>query len=141
MPRIHSILELEQKIAALEYENEQNQQNLEDSFAEIEARDEKITNLKMQLKVAESRRSESLNKELEKMRTKNRKLTDLLKVKEKEVEMYKSMVGDSDCNESVDNQGLPQHIDFQIETVDLTTDMTIKEETIGSPAAKKPKLG
>ena len=141
MPRIDSILELEQKIAALEYENEQNQQNLEDSFAEIEARDEKITNLKMQLKVAESRRSDSFSKELEKMRTKNRKMTELLKVKEKEVEMYKSMVGDRDCNKSVDNQGLPQHIDFQVETVDLTTDMTTKEETIGSPAAKKPKLG
>merc|ERR1719219_3400219 len=87
-----TILEMEQKIAALEYENEQNQQNLEDSFAEIGARDEKITNLKMQLKVAESRGSsaegggnrevESLNKELEKMRTMNIKLRHLVKVKE-----------------------------------------------------------
>ena len=114
MPR-DSILELEQKIEALEYENQQNQQNLEDSFAEIEARDEKITNLKMQLKVAESRRSDSFSKELEKTRTKNRKLMDLLKAKEEEVEMYKAMVQDKPIETG----------DKPIEMVDLTT----KEET------------
>ena len=115
MPRDSTVKELEQKIEALEYENQQNRQNLEDCFAEIEARDEKITNLKMQLKVAESRRCDSFTKELAKIRTKNRKLMDLLKAKEEEVEMYKAMVQDKPIETG----------DKPIEMVDLTT----KEET------------
>ena len=115
MPRDSTVKELEHKIEELEYENQQNRQNLEDCFAEIEARDEKITNLKMQLKVAESRRCDSFTKELAKIRTKNRKLMDLLKAKEEEMEMYKAMVQDKPIETD----------DKPIEMVDLTT----KEET------------
>jgi len=104
----------------LEHELGQLKEHLEASMAEIEARDKKISKLLTQINSFGAGTSTS-SQEVANLKERITKLRSLLKLKDKEINMYKNLAGEGDSEDEIGDS------------------ITIKEEPIGSPAPKKRK--
>jgi len=120
------------KIEQLEYELKQCQQNVDDSMAEIQARDAKILKLQITqspVMIKKEDKSEcdedhdAVKRELEKLKSKMSKMKDLLKIKDNEIASYKSMAFDSDDEDDKVKVKLPKKEDAKrakvIDMIDL----------------------